>query len=258
MPAQNGLPNGPANERELAAILPVWSRWATMAVSALLLAGVVQALIEIGTIDALVSTTYGRLILVKVGLVAIALGFAYFARRSVHDNAGSPEDRREAPGAGQADSDHSGSLLRRAVRVELAVAAIVLGVSAALTQTTPARVASAEPSATQPAQTYFTTSVKATLYTLQVDVDPAKTGQNVVHLYAYTPEGKPLKVVEWAATAALPTAGIEPVSMPLLPLTDNHASGSINLPAAGDWQLRFTVRTTEVDEETVTVTVPVS
>ena len=238
--AEMRLPTGPANERELAAILPVWSRWATMSVSALLLAGVVQALIEIGTIDALVSTTYGRLILVKVGLVAIALGFAYFARRSVHDN------------------DHTGTLLRRAVRVELAVAAIVLGVSATLTQTTPARVASAEPSATQPAQTYFTTSVKATLYTLQVDVDPAKTGQNVVHLYAYTPEGRPLKVVEWAATAALPAAGIEPVSMPLLPLTDNHASGSINLPAAGDWQLRFTVRTTEVDEETVTLTVPVS
>jgi copper transport protein len=227
-----------ATERELSAIMPVWSRWATLAVSSLLLAGVVQALIEIGTLKALVTTTYGWIILGKVALVVIILGFAYLSRMYVHNGP-------------------AGSILRRAVRVELAVAAVVIGLSAALTQTTPARVAVAEPAAVQPTQTYFTTSVKGGLYTLQVDVDPAKTGQNVVHLYAYTPEGKPLKVVEWAASAALPAASIEPVSMPLLPLTDNHASGSINLPTAGDWQMKFTLRTTDVDQETVTVTVPV-
>ncbi|NUR48142.1 MAG: copper resistance protein CopC [Hamadaea sp.] len=227
-----------ATERELTAIMPVWSRWATLAVSSLLLAGVVQALIEIGTLKALVTTTYGWLILAKVALVVVILGFAYLARSFVHN----------AP---------AGSVLRWAVRVELGIAAVILGVSAALTQTTPARVAADQPSAVQQTQAYFTTSVKAGLYTLQVDVDPAKTGQNVVHLYAYTPEGKPLKVVEWAASAALPTAGIEPVSMPLLPLTDNHASGSINLPTPGDWQMKFTLRTTEVDQESVTVTVPV-
>ena len=60
-----------ADERELGAILPIWSRWAALAVAALVLAGVVQALIEVGTLSALVSTTYGRLILVKVGLFAV-------------------------------------------------------------------------------------------------------------------------------------------------------------------------------------------
>ncbi|MCP2326911.1 copper transport protein [Hamadaea flava] len=227
-----------ATERELTAIMPVWSRWATLSVSALLLAGVVQALIEIGTLKALVTTTYGWLILAKVALVVVILGFAYLARSYVYN----------AP---------AGNVLRWAVRVELGIAAVIIGVSATLTQTTPARVAADQPSTVQQTQNYFTTSVKAGLYTLQVDVDPAKTGQNVVHLYAYTPEGKPLKVVEWAASAALPTAGIEPVTMPLLPLTDNHASGSINLPTPGDWQMKFTLRTTEVDQESVTVTVPV-
>lgn len=38
-----------ADERELGAILPIWSRWAALAVSALLLAGTVQALIEVAT-----------------------------------------------------------------------------------------------------------------------------------------------------------------------------------------------------------------
>src|SRR5262245_34747452 len=131
-----------------------------------------------------------------------------------------------------------------------------MGFAAVLTQTTPARVAQAAPAAAQQ-QNYFSTTATADLYTLQVDFDPAKVGENTVHLYAYTKEGKPLKVVEWAGTAALTTAGIEPVTIPLLPLTDNHSTGSIQLPTAGRWQMRFTLRTTDVDQETVTVTVPI-
>lgn len=230
-----------ATDRELGAILPIWSRWATLAVSALLLAGVIQALIEISSIGALFSTNYGRLILVKVGLVVVIMGFAYLARRSVH--------------AGE----HTGGAkrVRRSVVVELTIAAVVLGFSAVLTQTTPARVAeAAPPGAAQ--QNYFSSTATADLYTLQVDFDPAKVGDNTVHLYAYTKDGKPLKVVEWSGTAALPSASIEPVTIPLLPLTDNHASGSIQLPTAGQWQMKFTLRTTDVDQETVTLTVPIT
>ncbi|WP_027343965.1 copper resistance CopC/CopD family protein [Hamadaea tsunoensis] len=226
-----------AQERELAAIMPIWSRWATLAVSALLLAGIVSALIEISSLDALFSTTYGRLILVKIALVAAVLGFAYFARKSVHD----------AP---------SGAVLRRSVRAEIAITVVVLGVSSVLTQTTPARTADNVPAASQ-SSAYFSTTATADLYTLQVDFEPAKVGENTVHLYAYTKEGKPQKVLEWAATAALPSGGIEPVTIPLLPLTDNHASGSIQLPTAGSWDMKFTLRTTDIDQESVTVTVPI-
>jgi copper transport protein len=56
---------------------------------------------------------------------------------------------------------------------------------------------------------------------------------------------------------ALPSAGIEPIEVPLLPLTDNHATGEISLPASGEWQLRVTVRTSDIDQATVTATVPV-
>ena len=69
-----------ADERELGAILPVWSRWAALAVTALLLAGIVQALIEVGTLEALFSTTYGQLIIAKVVLFAVVLAVAAFSR----------------------------------------------------------------------------------------------------------------------------------------------------------------------------------
>jgi copper transport protein len=77
-----------ANVRELGAILPVWSNWAMLAVTVLVLSGAAQALIEIGTVHALLYTTYGRLVLVKIGLLATILLFAQRARLLVQRHAG--------------------------------------------------------------------------------------------------------------------------------------------------------------------------
>jgi copper transport protein len=63
--------------------------------------------------------------------------------------------------------------------------------------------------------------------------------------------------VEWTGTAALPSKGIEPISIPLLRLTDFHAVGDIALPQAGDWTFKFTARTSDIDESTVTMTATV-
>lgn len=227
-----------ANERELEAILPVWSRWAAAAVSALLVAGVVQALIEIGSLGALFSTTYGRLILAKVGLFAVVIGVAAGSRQLVR--------RRQAAGRPQR--------IRRFVGVELAVTAVVLALAATLVQTTPARTAAAEEKA---GAGYFATTLTNSLYRLQVEVDPTRTGVNSVHLYAYTPENKPLRVVEWGATAALPAREVEPIKIPLLPLRDNHATGEISLPSAGEWEFRFTIRISDIDQATVSTTVTI-
>ncbi|SCE66374.1 copper resistance CopC/CopD family protein [Micromonospora chokoriensis] len=228
-----------ADERELSAILPIWSRWAALAVSALLLGGTVQALIEVATPQALVSTTYGRLLLAKIALFAVVIGVAAYSRQLVRSRVAA---QRPVP-------------VRRAVWVELAVTAVVLGLSATLVQTPPARTASAESSDVSAGQ--FTTSLTSTLFTMQVELSPAERGNNSIHLYAYSKDNLPLPVKEWRATAALPSAGIEPIEVPLLPLTDNHAYGDISLPAAGEWQLKITARTTDIDQATVTATVPI-
>ncbi|MEV5768871.1 copper resistance protein CopC [Micromonospora sp. NPDC052213] len=227
-----------ADERELGAILPIWSRWATLAVSALLLAGTVQALIEVATPGALVDTTYGRLLLGKIGLFALVIAVAAYSRQLVRRTAAG----RPAP-------------MRRAVWAELAITAVVLGLTAVLVQTTPARTAGSDVTGGSPG--YFSTTLSSPIYSLQVELDPAERGNNTVHFYAYTKDNRPQPVVEWRATAALPSAGIEAIEVPLLPLTDNHATGEINLPAAGEWQLRVTVRTSDIDQATVTATVPI-
>ncbi|MGC4768703.1 copper resistance CopC/CopD family protein [Micromonospora sp. DT44] len=228
-----------ADERELSAILPIWSRWAALAVSALLLAGTVQALIEVATLDALFSTTYGRLLLAKIGLFAIVIAVAAYSRQLVRRRVAA---QRPVP-------------VRRAVLVELAVTAVVLAVTATLVQTPPARTAAADSSGVSAG--LFSTTLNSSLFSMQVELSPAERGNNSVHLYAYSKDNLPLPVVEWRATAALPSAGIEPIDVPLLPLTDNHAYGDISLPAAGEWQLKITARTTDIDQATVTATVPI-
>ncbi|MFE7869575.1 copper resistance CopC/CopD family protein [Micromonospora humida] len=228
-----------ADERELGAILPIWSRWAALAVAALLLAGVVQGLIEVGTLQALTGTTYGRLLLAKIGLFALVVAVAAYSRQLV---------RRRTAAARPVP-------VRRAVWVELAITAVILGVTATLVQTPPARTAVDGGSGADAG--YYSTTLTSPIYSLQVELDPAERGNNSMHLYAYTPDNRPQPVVEWKATAALPSAGIEAIDIPLLKLTDNHATGEFSFPSAGEWQLRFTVRTSDIDQATVTATVPI-
>ena len=228
-----------ADDRELGAILPIWSRWAASAVGALLLAGVVQAMIEVGGPDALFGTTYGRLVITKVALFAVVIALAAYSRRIV---------------LRYRDESRPGRL-RRAVWGELAITAVILAVAAGLVQQTPARTAVA--TVDQGTEGFFSTTVNSSLFSVRVELSPARTGSNTLHLFAYTPDNTPLPVVEWKGAAALPEKGIEPIEIPLLPLTDNHASGEVALPTGGSWQLQFTLRISDIDQDTVTVTAPI-
>lgn len=229
-----------ADQRELGAILPIWSRWATTAVAALIVAGVVQALIEVSSLDGLFFTTYGQLILTKVGLVGLLLIAGFFSRRLVITKA----------------AEESPKGLHRIVIAELALTAVVLGVTSALVQIAPPRTA--EASETGSVSTTVTKTLTSPKMALQIDIFPAKVGNNSIHLYAYTPDNKPLTVVEWTATAALPAKGIEPIPVPLLRITDFHAVGDIALPAPGEWTFKITARTSDIDQSTLSTTATIN
>jgi copper transport protein len=230
-----------ATVAELGAILPVWSNWATMAVAVLVLAGTAQALVEIGDLNSLLHTTYGLLVLLKVGVLALVLAVAWFSRRL----------------AGRQPEEQTVARLRRTVLVEVVGVVVILGLASALVQTAPARTVT-QAAAAQQNPGPFSVTLTSNLYQLQIDIDPAKTGDNELHLFAFTPQGAPLKIVEWKGSAALPAQNVEPISLTLLPLTDSHATGQVALPTAGTWQFSFTLRTTDIDEATVSTTVKVT
>jgi copper transport protein len=227
-----------ADEEELGGVLPTWSRWAALAVCWLVLSGAVQAVVEVASVDALLGTRYGWLLLVKAALLGGVLVAAAYSRRLVQRLAG--RSRR----------------LRTSVLVEVGLTAVVLAVSAALVQTTPARTAAGE--AGQAQVEGFATTLRSPHFTVQFDVFPVQLGQNnTLHVYVYTPDGRTQRVIEWRVSAALPSRGIEPIDTPVLPIKANHAVGAVNFVAPGDWQLRFTLRVSEIDQATVTAIVPV-
>ncbi|MEV4756414.1 copper resistance protein CopC [Micromonospora sp. NPDC049559] len=241
-----------AHPRVLARILPVWSRWATIAVIWLAVGGAAQALIEVGAVGPLFGTGYGRLLLAKVALLAAVLGAAAYARRLAIRRAGPTPPYH----AGPTPPDRSRRRLRRTVGVEVAGTALVLALSAVLVQTPPARTVRAGTVAAAPAG--FAQTLTCPLYTLQFDIYPVQLGENnTVHAYVYRADGSPLAAREWTLTSALPAKGIEPVRTPLLGLQPHHAIGSVTFPVPGEWQLRFTIRTSEIDQATVATTVRV-
>ncbi|QDY11734.1 copper resistance protein CopC [Micromonospora sp. HM134] len=228
------------HRRVLGRVLPAWSRWATVAVGWLVASGVGQAAIELGRPGALVGTAYGRLLCAKAALLAAVLGVAAWQRRMVRD--GRAADR---PGR-----------VARAAGVELAATAVVLALTAVLVQTPPGRTADTE--AARATREGVAQTLTSGTYTLQFDIYPVRVGvPNSLHAYVYTPQGQPLPVAQWTVSLALPAAGIEPMTVPVDTPEPHHGSAEISLPARGDWTIRFTVRTSDIDQATVTATVPV-
>jgi copper transport protein len=224
-----------ANAAELGAIVPVWSRWATYAVAALLVTGVAQALIEVGAFGPLVTTTYGWLLLAKVGLILGVLGVAFFTRRLV--------------GPIAARTDGAVRRLRLLVMAEAIGAALAIGVASVLVQTTPARTAASVAPVPPGVQTV---TLSDPLFVLSVDLQPIVGGdQYELHMYASTPDAQPADVKEWQVKASLPSQGIEPIQADVLPYNAWHATGTIGLPAKGTWTFTFTLRLSEFDQSTV-------
>ncbi|MEV6924162.1 copper resistance protein CopC [Dactylosporangium sp. NPDC051485] len=275
-----------ANTRELTAIVPVWSGWALFAITVLVLAGTAQALVEIGTIDALTGTLYGQIVIAKVALLAVVVAVAAYSRRltsrrftpspvaagvgeipavsdvedpseaDAEDEADEAVEEPEEPAERPAPLAEAGDRkkLRTAVLVEVAIAVVVLALTSVLVQTSPARSA-ADATPAGP----FTSTVSTSLLKLQVDISPGKVGPNSIHLYATKADGSglPQTVVEWKATAALPSKGIEPLTVPLLAVSDDHSIGQVSLVTAGTWEFKFTARVDDLNQTTVTVQVPV-
>jgi copper transport protein len=233
-----------ANARALAVIMPVWSRWAMLSVVWLVAGGTVQSVVQIGSLGALWGTDYGRLLLGKVAVLTAVLGAAAYARRLVL--------RPQAAGGPATVTVR----LRRTVGAEVAATTLVLALSAVLVQTTPSRQDLGERPADAPAGVSQT--LTSPLFTLQFNVYPVQLGENnTVHAFVYTPEGAPLPVQEWSVTTVLTDRDVEPVTARMLGVLPHHAIGAVTFPLPGVYELRFTARTTEVDQATVRTTVTV-
>lgn len=306
-----------------------FSRTAFVSVCVLAATGLYQAWRQVGSWSALGGTSYGQLLLVKVGLVAVLIAIAWFSRRwtarlAQRGEAGTAEAEQTATGTdadadpeaeaeaeaeendpepvaataplaatvggstGSAagtvratqlarqkaalatarqkrirDADPARSGLRRSVLAEAGVAVVLLGVTTVLTATEPGRTAeeaaarpqaAAAPAVPVPVNVSlpFNTGGPKGKGTVELDIDPGRTGTNVMHIYVNGPDNQPLDVPEVRASLTLDAQKIGP--LPIVPqrfAAGHWAADGIQIPLAGDWLLQVTVRTSDIDETTV-------
>jgi copper transport protein len=223
---------------ELAAGLPIFSRIALLCVATLAVTGTIQAWREVGTIDAITTTLYGRLVVIKVLLLAVLIGLGYLSRRIVQ--------RR--------DWARSGGPLRRMRRtllIEVAVGAIVLGVSGVLIAQPPGRVALAAERAKPVASTVAITAGA----TARVQLSPGVHGSVQIEIEL----GGNVTPTQISATASLPAKQLGPIAISLQSAGPKiYTSSGVLLPSAGDWQIAVTVQTSEFDSTTALAMVHLS
>jgi copper transport protein len=285
-----------------------FSRLAFSSVLTLVATGIYQSWRQLGSWSAFTETTYGQLLLVKIGLVTLLVGIAWISRRwtarlgegvaadADATDADATELEKEhvsastaASGGGEGDSKRAAQLarqqaavdtarqrrqrdsdpdrfgLRRSVLAEASVAVVLLAVTTVLTQTEPGRTEEEAKAATSSSSSSSTSSSGALTLDMpfdtggedgkglvRIDLDPARVGANEMHVYVERPNGRGFDVPEVKVSFTLEAQDIGP--LPVVPdhITTGHWSANgIQLPVAGDWKIAVTVRTSDIDQTTV-------
>jgi copper transport protein len=220
--------------------VPLFSRLAVLSVATLILAGSLRGYEEVRAWHGLWDTTYGKLLLTKVALALSLLGLgAYNNRYAV------PRLRRQI--ASLAEQRR----FLRAAGAELAVMAVIVGVTAVLVTEPPAKAS------IKPPKLFATTAPIGELEVNMV-IEPARTGPNVIHLYFFTKAGVPANVDAAKLAATLPSQNIGPLRFELQKLVPSHytVNGAV-FPLPGDWQVTIEARRGEFQSLTQTVSVPI-
>jgi len=243
------IPRGPdVQPGDVASVALRASACAFGAVLVVIATGIIQSIGQVGSFYALTNTTYGRTLMVKVGLVVLLVGVGALSRAVVLGARWLPWRRRtQLP---EWDDTRRPMRLRRTVCAELAIAFCVLGVTALLVNAAPAKQAAAQP---------FTQSFSVLGVQVNTIVAPARVGPgNQFHFYVLGRLGQPVGIPELDAAVSLPSQGIGPLDIPLVLGGPGHyLDTNVDLPIAGDWQLKLTIRTSPIDEQEVFATIPV-
>ncbi|MDQ1535532.1 MAG: copper transport protein [Actinomycetota bacterium] len=249
---------------------PAVARFSNVALGAVVVltgTGVYQGWRQVGSFGALKDTTYGRLLLVKVALVAVVVLAAALTRdimrQRLYDDEADDEllddaEEREplpvGPGAALADLDFAtradtARRLRISVGIEVVFLVAVLCVTALLVNAAPARTAVDAPFAA-------TIAGKGAQFEL-LDV-PARTGPNEMHITVLKPDGVVFNVLSVDAEISNAQNNIAPIKLTLIKLGPGHyTTNNLTIPFSGKWTVDIKALVTDLDEVAVTTTMNV-
>jgi len=213
------------------------------AVAVIVASGVVQAYRQVGSIDALRETDYGRLLLVKTAVVVVLVAVAWWSRRLLQRAPLTAVPARAAGAAVLADEVAASSAapaqavrrrLRMTVAAEVGLAAVVLAVTSILVASSPAATEVAKP---------FNATITQGQRLASITIDPATTGRNTLHIYISTPGGALDKADEITVRMTLPERDLGPIPVPVEAAGPNHVTtNNLQIPYPGTWQMEVLTR----------------
>ncbi|WP_037674680.1 copper resistance protein CopC [Streptomyces griseus] len=147
--------------------------------------------------------------------------------------------------------------LRRSVLVEVAVSVLVLMITTVLTNTLPGRAAAEASTTASSAGAGTVTAASVTNVPfevgkargrVQVTLESNRAGDNSVEAIVFGPDGSPAIVPEVRVTFTLASQRIGPLDTRVTDKGGYWGADSFNLPIPGTWEMKVTVRVSEVDQ----------
>lgn len=230
--------------RLLAAVLQRFSPLALGCVALAVGTGAFMSVVHLTALGELVDSDWGRLVLVKIVLFGGLVALGAVNQRRIMPRLRALASHGDAPGG-------AGRFLRATLRAEVALAVVVLGVTAVLVGISPpAAGAGSGP---------VSIEEQVGPLQLQATVDPGTAGANEVHLYLLRSDGQPFDgTKELRMSAALPAEDIGPIGLePRKAGPGHYIVDSLPLSPGGDWELAVAVRVSEFDQYDTRLDVPV-
>ncbi|MFF3659986.1 copper resistance CopC/CopD family protein [Streptomyces olivochromogenes] len=183
-----------------------------------------------------------------------------------HEPSGKASDK--PAGKASDEADRYRRALRRSVLVEVVVGIVVLVITTLLTGTQPGRAATEAAAASATAAAGQTTASTTTIPfdvgtkgghgKVQIELTPSRVGENSVQAVIYGSDGGFATVPELRLTFTLESQQIGPIDAELTDKGGYWTADGVTLPVAGTWTMKATVRTTDIDQVTVSKTVKIS
>ncbi|MGR6971398.1 copper resistance CopC/CopD family protein [Streptomyces cynarae] len=183
--------------------------------------------------------------------------------RTDTDTGTDPQDAPTRPVPGDGAPGPHLRALRRSVLAEISLGLVVLALTTLLTGTEPGRAAEEAAASTAAAAPPlgsatvipFDVGTPGGHGKVQIELTPGRVGENGVQALIFGPDGGIATVPELRLTFTLEGRDVGPLDARLTDRGGYWATDTLDLPLPGRWTMRATVRTSDIDQVTVSKTV---
>jgi len=211
--------------------LHLFSTLAAIAILLVTISGVVQAIRQLGSLDALTNTHYGILLMWKVAFVLLVVAVAAVSRRLVW----------------RAELDRP--RLQRTLAMEVVGAVAIVVVTAMLMGANPSQALTNKP---------FSAQLVDNGYLASITIEPGRVGLNEMHLYLSNPQSSLTEPDDLHVQISDPSRGVAPIDVAMVRSGASHYTApNLTFPYSATWTLTVAARYNTFDAVQFTTKVPI-